>query len=86
MADEKIVTTEETGKKPEKSDKKKKPGIFRRIGKFFRDTKSEFGKIVWPTFPSVVRNTMVTLALCAVLGVGIWLVDTGLSALIDLAL
>ncbi len=85
MADEKVVVTEEKGKKPEKSDKKK-TGIFRKIGKFFRDTKSEFGKIIWPTFPSVVRNTAVTLALCAVLGLGIWLVDFGLSELINLAL
>lgn len=87
MADEKkVVVTEEGGKKAEKSDKNKKPGIFARIGKYFRDTKGEFKKIIWPTFPSVVRNTMVTLAVCAVLGVAIWLIDLGLSQLINLVL
>ncbi len=85
MADEKIVSKKEDAKNA-KSDKSKKPGIFRKIGKFFRDTKAEFTKIVWPTFPSVVRNTLVTLALCLILGLLIFAVDTGLSKLITLAL
>jgi len=84
MADEKIVSKKESATNA-KSDKSKKPGIFRKIGKFFRDTKSEFSKIVWPTFPSVVRNTLVTLALCLILGLLIVLVDAGLSELINLA-
>ncbi len=86
MADEKIVSKKEAAAKAAKSEKSKKPGIFRRIGKYFRDTKGEFKKIIWPTFPSVVRNTLVTLALCAVLGLLIVGVDLGLTKLIDLAL
>lgn len=86
MADEKIVSKTEAekdnDKKSAKSEKSKKPSIFRRIGKYFRDTKGEFKKIVWPTFPSVVRNTLVTLAVCVLLGVLICLVDAGLGALI----
>ena len=84
MADEKTV--KKADDKPAKSEKAKKPSVFKRIGKYFRDTKSEFKKIVWPTFPSVVRNTLVTLVLCAILGVLIGLVDAGLSALIKLVL
>ncbi len=86
MADEKIVSKTEADNKAAKSEKNKKPGMFRRIGKYLRDTKSEFKKIIWPTFPSVVRNTLVTLAVCAVLGVLVCVVDLGLSALIDLVL
>ncbi len=86
MADEKIVSKKEEAAKSAKSDKSKKPGIFRRIGKYFRDTKGEFKKIIWPTFPSVVRNTLVTLALCLVFGLLIVGVDAGLTALIKLAL
>ncbi|MGN0171896.1 MAG: preprotein translocase subunit SecE [Acutalibacteraceae bacterium] len=85
MADEKTVKSAQADEKSEKPAKKKKPGLFARIGRYFRDTKSEFKKIVWPTFPSVVRNTAVTLALCLILGALICLVDVGLSALIDLA-
>jgi len=83
MADEKIVSKADNDKKSAKPEKSSKPGIFRRIGKFFRDTKSEFSKIVWPTLPSVVRNTLVTLAVCAVLGAIIFVVDFGLGALLD---
>lgn len=54
------------------------------IAKFFRDTKGEFRKISWPTFSAVVRNTGITLAVCALLGVAIILIDAGLSALIEL--
>ena len=53
-----------------KSEKKKKSGG-NRFGKFFRDTRGEFKKIIWPTFPTVVRNTCVTLAMCAVLGLAL---------------
>ena len=51
-----------------------------------RDTRGEFKKIVWPTFPAVVRNTGITLAVCAMLGLVICLFDAGLSALVDLLL
>ena len=54
--------------------------------KFLRDLKGEFKKITWPTLPAVVRNTGVTLALCAILGLIICLIDLGLGALIDLLL
>ena len=52
--------------------------------KFFDGVKAEFKKIIWPTLPTVVRNTSVTLAMCAVLGIVICLFDFGLGALIDL--
>ncbi len=54
--------------------------------KFLRDLKGEFKKITWPTFPAVVRNTGVTLVLCAVLGLIICLIDLGLGSLINLLL
>lgn len=88
MADE-IVNSPETEKtekdaKASKSASKKGPGPGKRMAKFFRDTKGEFKKIIWPTFPTVVRNTGVTLAMCAFLGLIICVVDIGLSALINL--
>lgn len=93
MADDKIVSTaeaaeEKAGKdsKSSASAKKKGPGLGKKIAKFFRDTKGEFKKIVWPTFPTVVRNTGVTLAMCVVLGVIICLIDLGLGALVNLIL
>ena len=93
MADEKIVPADKAAEdkagkaeKDPKSAKKKGPCLGTRMAKYFRDTKGEFKKIVWPTFPTVLRNTGVVLALCVVLGVIICLVDFGLGALVDLML
>ena len=57
-----------------------------KIKKYFRDTRGEFRKVVWPTLPAVLRNTGVTLAVCAVLGLVICLFDAGLGGLIKLLL
>lgn len=91
MADEKkLAAAEETegkaskAEKDAKSAKEKKPGFGKKAGKYFRDARGEFKKIIWPTLPTVVRNTGVTLAMCAVLGIAICLFDFGLGALIKL--
>ncbi len=91
MADEKIVKTDEKpedktqkSEKDAKAGKKKGRGLGKRIAKYFRDLKGEFKKIIWPTFPTVVRNTGVTLAMCAVMGLIIVVIDFGLSNLIKL--
>ena len=72
MSNEKTTQT-----KPEKakSDKAKKPSFFSKVGRYFRDLKSEFKKIVWPTRKQTVNNTLVVLACCLVLGVFIWVLD-----------
>ena len=91
MADEKIVKTDEKpedkvekSEKDAKAGKKKGRGLGKRIAKYFRDLKGEFKKIIWPTFPTVVRNTGVTLAMCAVMGLIIVVINFGLSNLIKL--
>ncbi len=54
--------------------------------KYWRDMKGEYKKITWPTFKSVVKNTGITLIMCALVAVFIIAVDLGLSALVDLFL
>lgn len=55
--------------------KDSKPNIFKRIGRFFRDLRSEFKKIVWPTKKQTLNNTLVVLVCVAVSGIVIWSVD-----------
>ncbi len=62
------------------------PVIPVKVKKFFRDTRGEFKKIVWPGLPAVVRNTIATLIMCALVGAIIVIIDFGLSALINLLL
>ncbi len=58
--------------------------IPKKIVKFLKDYKSEFKKIVWPNFRTVLKNTIIVFAMCAVVGAFIWLVDFGLGELLDL--
>ena len=46
-----------------------------KVKKYLRDVRGEFKKIVWPNFSTVVRNTGVVLAMCAVTAVVIIAVD-----------
>lgn len=62
------------------------PVIPEKVKKFFRDTRGEFKKIVWPGLPAVARNTVATLIMCALVGAIIVVIDLGLSALINLLL
>ena len=55
--------------------KVKKPGLFARIGTWFRELKSECRKIVWPTRQQTVNNTLVVIACVIVIGIFIWILD-----------
>lgn len=90
MADEIKKTAAEASEK-KKSDKpakasapKKEGNIFSRawkaIKKFFKDVRGECKKVVWPDAKTVIKSTGVVLLCVAVLGLIIWLIDTGLSA------
>ena len=57
-----------------------------KVKKYLRDTRGELKKIVWPNFSTVVRNTGVVLAMCAVTGVVIVGVDALCGWLIKLLL
>ncbi|HZK39899.1 MAG TPA: preprotein translocase subunit SecE [Clostridia bacterium] len=79
--------------KAEKAAKAKKPGtgkgnIFSRMGKgiakFAKDFKAEIKKIVWPDRTTVIKSTGVVLAVVAVIGVIIFIIDTGLTQAIQL--
>jgi len=57
----------------------KKPNIFSRMGKFFKDCRSEFKKLVWPTKKQLAKNSSVVLVSMIVVGACLSLVDVGLS-------
>ena len=70
-------------KKPDK-----KPNIFKRIAKWFREMRSELKKVVWPTPKQVSKNTLVSLVMMAAaavfLGCFDWLASAAVNALITL--
>lgn len=92
MADEKknevAKKTAETAKKDQKTKLKKEGNVFlrawKRIKKFFKDEKGECKKVVWPSGKTVVKSSLVVLAVVAIAGVVIFGIDQGLSALLQL--
>ncbi|HIZ83159.1 MAG TPA: preprotein translocase subunit SecE [Firmicutes bacterium] len=63
-----------------------KKTIPQRLAQFFREYKSEIKKVVWPGPKSVVKNTVIVLVMCLIVGAFIWLLDFGLSKLVELIL
>ena len=58
----------------------KKLGFFKRIGKWFREMRSELKKVVWPTPKQLVTNTGVALVVMAFAAVVLWVFDKGAGA------
>jgi preprotein translocase subunit SecE len=50
----------------------KKPGLFKRIAKWFREMKSELKKVVWPTGKQLVKNTGISLVVMIASAIVIW--------------
>ena len=71
--------------KKDKSAKpaEKKPGIFQRIGKWFKEMRSELKKVQWPGAKSVGKNTLTVIICIVVVGVFIWVFDALATAVVD---
>ena len=51
-----------------------------KVSKFFKDYKSEFKKIVWPTKNDTIKMSAVVVVAIIVASVAIFLLDSGASA------
>ena len=83
MADKKVEekSTKESEKNTTKKVEKKK-NVFSKIVKYFRECKGEIKKITWPTMNSVLKNVGIVVAVIIVMGLFIFGLDFGLSALL----
>lgn len=52
-----------------------------KISKFFKDYKSEFKKIVWPSKNDTLKMSLVVIVAIVVASIAIFLLDTGASSL-----
>ncbi len=62
--------------------KAKRPNLFKRLGRFFAKSWSELKKVSWPSFKTVVKNTLIVLAVVLFFAVLIFGVDTGFMYLV----
>lgn len=65
---------------------KKKPNVFKRLGKYLRDVGNEFKKISWPGWPQTWKNTAAVLVTVLLFGVVVCGLDLILGLLRSLVL
>ena len=80
---EKLEQTKQAAPKKDKKSEKK-PGFFSRIGKWFKEMKSELKKVQWPTKKQTINNTAIVIACVIVVGLFIWVFDFVATSVIDL--
>lgn len=83
---EKKTTEKKVADKKVAKKKDKKPNIFARIAKYFRECKAEVKKITWPAPKAVFKNFGVVLVIMLVMGLFIFALDQGLFALLGLVM
>lgn len=83
---EKKTTEKKVADKKATKKKDKKPNIFARIAKYFRECKAEVKKITWPAPKAVFKNFGVVLVIMLVMGLFIFALDQGLFALLGLVM
>ncbi|MCR5090486.1 MAG: preprotein translocase subunit SecE [Oscillospiraceae bacterium] len=49
-----------------------KPGFFKRVGKWFREMKSELKKVVWPSKTTLIKNSGISLGVMVIFAVVLW--------------
>jgi preprotein translocase subunit SecE len=54
---------------------------YTRFVRFLSDVRSELTRVTWPTRSEVVATTIVVIIVSAIIGLYLYLVDIGLSAL-----
>ena len=72
---------EKTGKEPGKSK-----ACFSGIAKYFRDTRSEMKKVVWPSRKQVINNTIVVCVVVLISALVVLLLDFVFGLGMDLLL
>lgn len=69
-----------------KDKKDKKPNIFARIGRSFKEMFSEMKKVTWADGKTVVASTFVVLGVVFIFFICLLGIDSGLAALLNLLL
>ena len=49
-----------------------KLGFFKRIGKWFREMKSELKKVIWPTKKELTNNTLISVGMMLLSALVVW--------------
>lgn len=64
----------------------KKPNILKRIASYFRELRSEFKKVTWPSKKQVINNAIVVIVVVVIAAIVIGALDGILTYLVQLLL
>ena len=64
-------------------DKQDNNGAADKFKDFYTNIKSEFKKIIWPKRDELVKQTVIVIILCLLVGAIIFGMDTGLGAILQ---
>ena len=89
---ESAAAAKQSQKRAKQKARESRPNIFARIWggfkRWIKELRSESKKITWPTFKQVVKNTLIVIAMTALVGAVIWLSDmvfrNGLQIFLDI--
>ena len=84
MAEEKKVSAAPAKAVTAVKEDDTKPGFFKRVGKWFREMKSELRKVVWPTRQQLGKNTAISLVVMVASSLVIWGFDTLATKLVQI--
>ena len=59
-----------------------KLGFFKRVGKWFRDMKSELKKVVWPSAKQTTKSSLVAIGMIVLCAVVLWGFDSAAEAIV----
>ena len=62
----------------------KKLGFFKRIGKWFREMRSELKKVIWPTREQLTKNSLISLGVMISSSIIVWGCDALATKLVQL--
>ena len=80
--DKVAVKPETTVSQPKAKPEKKQAKKPNKAAKYFRDLRSEFKKVVWPSRKTVVNNTGVVLTVMVFSTLIMWGLDSGFAAIL----
>jgi len=66
--------------------KREKGAFIKKLKKFVTDIRLELKRVTWPTWPELLNYTITVLAVCAVMGTLIYVLDIALSRILLLTL
>ena len=84
MAEEKKVNAAPTKAVTAVKKDDVKPGFFKRVGKWFREMRSELKKVIWPTRQQLAKNSLVSLVVMVASSIVVWGFDTLATKLVQI--